>query len=211
MKILHLLAAAIFTGILTAGEIKLPELVHKGRTYKNAIITKADEATAKISHADGISRIPIADLPESVRTGLGYNPAASAQSKADAEKLAAAEKSLLACPIIRFKVTYNMPQGLLVETMKITDDSYVPTVSSSLSRVGGGGGGPSRPVPKTYRWVGTGTEAFIVTGDLVASIPKGEEFTARVSEIGIYHTADGDVVKRYKVARIEPNQPAKKP
>lgn len=85
MKITTVLAAIVTAGILSAGEIKLPELVHKGRTYKNTTIAKADETTAKITHADGIARIPIADLPESVRTAIGYDPAAAEKATARAE------------------------------------------------------------------------------------------------------------------------------
>jgi hypothetical protein len=78
-----LLCASVF-----AEDIKTSD----GQVLKDATITKNDAIGVTISHSDGITRVPYANLPEELRKKFNYDPN-QAQAQATAERAAAMQRA----------------------------------------------------------------------------------------------------------------------
>ncbi|MFN7139687.1 MAG: hypothetical protein ACK4UN_10130 [Limisphaerales bacterium] len=92
MKLLLILVVTLFmarTGI--GGPIVFDEIVTPKRVFKEASVTSVTDSVATIFHAGGISKVPLAELPEEVRSRIAGLPAAATEQtpeeKAKAEEL----------------------------------------------------------------------------------------------------------------------------
>jgi hypothetical protein len=144
-----LLAAALSNHIL-AEEEKIPEVkTASGKIYKNVRITNVTPSEVRIFHEEGVGRIPFADLPDDLKSKLGYDPvkaeehkqavaksAAKAQiQNAEATKKAAMLKSASAISARILRV--HIDEGFVTVQAKRPESSVV--ASSSQSNGGGGG------------------------------------------------------------------------
>lgn len=207
-----------------AEPIKLATLTVGKNTYTGAVVTKADDATAKIMHSAGLAKVPIEKLPASVQASLGYDPEkakaitdanraadeAAAQRDAEASVALAKSAQIDRLPSIRFKVENNFEDGITVVEMAADEDSHGPPIVGSMGSVGGGGYDTRKAEP-TYHWDATSKRAFFPHTEQTKTKSIGSEFTAKVRQEGAHRTFDQDVVPSYAIVRMEPNQPAKAP
>jgi hypothetical protein len=161
-RIFRLLAAPLLAATLSnhilAEEEKIPEVkTASGKTYKNVRITNVTPSEVKIFHEEGVARIPFADLPDELKTKLGYDPekdkdhAASVVDQKKAALANAAKRELLERTCFRI-VTASIVQvvdgGLYVRVDQTWDGkSYVIIPEYSYSGPGssnGSGGGLSK-------------------------------------------------------------------
>lgn len=201
----------------SSDQVKLDTLNVGNNTYSNAVVTKLDEATAKIVHSGGIAKVSISKLPESLKSALGYDQTkaqtAESSKRLEAEKEARANADLAEAtklPSIRFKVESNSVDGVLAFEMKVEEDRRAPAAVSGLGRAGGGGY-DTRKVESTYHWAATTKRAFFPTTPEIAAKGIDSEFTARVIQTGTHRTIDQDVVPAFKIFRLEENKAAKPP
>jgi len=59
--------------VAMAEPIEVATLTANGKTYQKCKVEKIDATFARVTHEEGIARVPMTTLPEEVRTKLGYN------------------------------------------------------------------------------------------------------------------------------------------
>lgn len=122
-----LIAVVMLPALLLADDIK----TISGKEYKGVTVTRVEPDGLVVTTADGVERIPFADLGADLRLKFGYNAAIAAAATAkekqalaesqdpallerrkQAENLALMRK--LACPNCSFKITQITDEGMLV-------------------------------------------------------------------------------------------------
>lgn len=73
-----------------AEEEKIPEIkTSSGKTYHDVRVTKVTPCEISIMHESGVTRIPLKDLPDDLKTKFGYDPVKAAEFQKQASAKAA--------------------------------------------------------------------------------------------------------------------------
>jgi hypothetical protein len=94
---------------------EVPQLVlESGKTFSKVKFTKIEPDAVTISHAAGISRVPMEDLTEEARTALGYDPEkAAAARKMQQQQREQAQKEANATALLsRFTENFDEFKGI---------------------------------------------------------------------------------------------------
>lgn len=201
MKSLAVLLALVLP-VFSQSPIKLDSLTVNGREYKQASIVKLDDTLARVTHSAGAARIPMKLLSEDLKKQLGYDPTAEKKAldawvKSEQEK--AGKQQIADIPFTRFWVSENTPQGLVVGGFEeVTAPSRI--ISSSTSRVGGGGS--SYVIPGKTTWERTIKFSFIPHTKDTTEIPCDQEFQAKTQPDGTQRISDTEVLPKLKIISI---------
>ena len=184
----------VFNAAAWSQEWSADSITIDGRTYTKAVITKANAHEAKITHSDGIKRVPIAMLPAEAKSAIGYDQEAAQAAEATLREQAAANarrqqqlKKIAEAKEGRFIVRMNYEEGILAETM------YQKTehIGGGLNSVGGGGNNVS-----FKSWKPSGKYTFIPHTKQTKGLAVDSIITAKYTLTG--------TTKRINAANVHP-------
>ena len=115
MKFVVLLLASSIN--ILAEPVKIERLIVGSKEYLNATIEKESELSAKIVHDSGVAHAKLTDLPEDLRSKLGYDEAAAkllVEKQNQAAKRQQEAAAILAkSELFEMQVSQVLPDGLL--------------------------------------------------------------------------------------------------